>query len=307
MDPQMYDELMTANLYLMQRQQQLQEQLRNVTAAANQFQNLGLNGRQQHSAAPNSAMSFYGQQLQNGMQPVVQPVPNQPGLYSVYNPMTGQASFVMDPSFQQGGQLPASPPSSTPGYGNGSPERETAGYFRRDTVSPPSAGVHGRRALTPPKQSPSPPTNVEPLPAPSANAYRPGHRKGMSAGLSRDGPVGSGGPRSAGFPATPMTGTFGPGLGRAGEHPSRQPRGPPAMEELKAAPTAKHEGSKNFATRQRRRAVFNLVRAGNERRGGRSISREAGASGSDGEAVSAGSDSGSDKAMQRSWRVSVGQ
>ena len=47
----------------------------------------------------------------------------------------------------------------------------------------------------------------------------------------------------------------------------RQPRGPPSLEELVAKPTSKHEGSKNFATRQRRRAVHNLVRAGNERRG----------------------------------------
>ena len=34
-------------------------------------------------------------------------------------------------------------------------------------------------------------------------------------------------------------------------------------------PTTKHEGSKNFATRQRRRAVHSLVRAGLERRGNR--------------------------------------
>ena len=77
------------------------------------------------------------------------------------------------------------------------------------------------------------------------------------------------GPRSAGIPPTPVDGTFGLGLGRAGEHPIRQPRGPPAIEELVAAPTSKHEGSKNFATRQRRRALFSLVRAGNERRVGR--------------------------------------
>lgn len=64
-----------------------------------------------------------------------------------------------------------------------------------------------------------------------------------------------------------MTGTFGPGQARAGDHPIRQPRGPPSLEELIAKPTSKHEGSKNFATRQRRRAVNNLVRAGIERRG----------------------------------------
>lgn len=76
----------------------------------------------------------------------------------------------------------------------------------------------------------------------------------------------SGTPKSAGFPQTPMTGTFGPGQARAGEHPIRQPRGPPSLEELVAKPTTKFEGSKNFATRQRRRAVHNLVRAGMERR-----------------------------------------
>jgi hypothetical protein len=74
------------------------------------------------------------------------------------------------------------------------------------------------------------------------------------------------GPRSAGVPPTPATGTFGPGHGRAGEHPVRQPKGPPLLQELEEKPTAKHEGSKNFATRQRRRAVHDLVKAGRERR-----------------------------------------
>jgi hypothetical protein len=63
-----------------------------------------------------------------------------------------------------------------------------------------------------------------------------------------------------------MTGGFGPGAARAGEHPIRQPRNPPNLEELVAAPTAKHEGSKNFATRQRRAALGNLMRAGSVRR-----------------------------------------
>ena len=39
------------------------------------------------------------------------------------------------------------------------------------------------------------------------------------------------------------------------------------MEELVSKPTSKHEGSKNFVTRQRRRALNSLVRAGVERRG----------------------------------------
>jgi len=80
--------------------------------------------------------------------------------------------------------------------------------------------------------------------------------------------------------ATPLTGTFGPGQGRAGEHPLRQPAGPPPFEELQAKPTSKHEGSKNFATRQRRRALNTLVRAGLERRVGSGSSPRAESSGS---------------------------
>ena len=38
------------------------------------------------------------------------------------------------------------------------------------------------------------------------------------------------------------------------------------MEELVDKPTSKHEGSKNFVTRQRRRAVHKIVRAGLDRR-----------------------------------------
>jgi len=38
------------------------------------------------------------------------------------------------------------------------------------------------------------------------------------------------------------------------------------MDELKAKPTAKHEGSKNFVARTRRSAISNLVRLGMERR-----------------------------------------
>jgi hypothetical protein len=80
-----------------------------------------------------------------------------------------------------------------------------------------------------------------------------------------DGPRSAMLPKTAGFPMTP-TAAFGPGQARAGEHPIRQPRGPPPLDELKSKPTAKFEGSKNFATRTRRSAVHNLVRAGMERR-----------------------------------------
>ena len=131
------------------------------------------------------------------------------------------------------------------------------------------------RSNSPPKRYESP-TEVAPLPPPSANAFRRGHKKASSlapvnsalaASLSSDAPK-SAGPKTSTFPVTPLTGGYGPGQARAGEHPIRQPRGPPSLDELKAKPTAKHEGSKNFSARTRRSAVHNLVRAGLERRKG---------------------------------------
>lgn len=268
MDQQAYNNMVMTNMYLAQRQQQLQQQLMNAQAAAQQFQAMNLNGQQYGSSPLSPSSSIYHQQLQGGMQPIVQQVPNQPGLYSVYNPMTGQQSFYPESALQQSQQnLPQSP--MTAGL---QPE---SNFNRRENKSPPSAANNGwTRTLTPPRQTPSPPQDVAPLPEPSANAYRPGHRRSISS-MNKTGDVKANGPRSAGIPPTPVDGTFGLGLARAGEHPIRQPRGPPALEELAAAPTSKHEGSKNFASRQRRRALFNLVRAGNERR----VARPDGANG----------------------------
>lgn len=282
MDPNLYAELVATNQHLAQQQMRLQQQLINVTAAAQQFQEMSISnnnnfGQQQRyvqspimSVSP--SMSLYNQQLQNGLQPVIQAMPNQPGLYTVYNPMTGQHGYFMDQSAQQdqyasqgpilNQDLSHSPPPPTPTF--------------RAQISPPPESIlnplSSYRSGTPPKATPSPPQDINPLPPPSANAFRRGHKKSFSSvsGLSslsmqNDG-LKSGIPKSAGFPQTPMTGTFGPGQARAGEHPIRQPRGPPSLEELVAKPTTKFEGSKNFATRQRRRAVHNLVRAGMERR-----------------------------------------
>lgn len=282
MDPNVYAELVATNQHLAQQQMRLQQQLINVTAAAQQFQEMSISnnnnfGQQQRyvqspimSLSP--SMSLYNQQLQNGLQPVIQAMPNQPGLYTVYNPMTGQHGYFMDQSTQQdqyasqgpilNQDLSHSPPPPTPTF--------------RAQISPPPESIlnplSSYRSGTPPKATPSPPQDINPLPPPSANAFRRGHKKSFSSvsGLSslsmqNDG-LKSGIPKSAGFPQTPMTGTFGPGQARAGEHPIRQPRGPPSLEELVAKPTTKFEGSKNFATRQRRRAVHNLVRAGMERR-----------------------------------------
>ena len=263
MDPQMYSNLMMTNTYLAQRQQQLQQQLMSVQAAAQQFQGMNLNG-QQYGASPLSpGSSIYNQQLQNGMQPIVQIVPNHPGMYSVYNPMTGQQSFYPESALQQPQQnVPQSPAEAA--------FRPENGFNRADSKSPPSAanGNSWARSFTPPRQTPSPPQDVAPLPEPSAGAYRPGHRRSISS-MNKAGDVKGNAIRPAGVPQTPVDGTFGLGLGRAGEHPTRQPRGPPPLEELAAAPTSKQDGSKNFATRQRRRALFSLVRAGNERRVGR--------------------------------------
>ncbi|MCJ1432788.1 hypothetical protein MMC27_002145 [Xylographa pallens] len=271
MDPSLYDELVRTNQYLAQQQMRLKQQLINVTAAAQQIQDMQLNQDNTYAQLPMTpGLGFYNQQLQQGLQPVVQPVPNQPGFYSVYNPMSGQVNYIFDrnaqgsqfglPNVDSNLELSHSPPPPTPTF--------------RAQVSPPPESPSpftSFRSGSPPKSASPPQDDVNPLPPPSANAFRPGHRKGLSLMNSMnnsvlcDGPK-TGGLKSAGFPQTPLTGTFGPGQARAGEHPIRQPRGPPALEELIAKPTTKFEGSKNFATRQRRRAVNNLVRAGLERR-----------------------------------------
>lgn len=268
-DENMYAELMSTNLFLAAQQQRLQQQLVSVTAAAQQFQGLtlGMPMAQQQSfpALSSPGAGFYQQQLQQGVQPVVQPVSGQPGLYSVYNPLTGQQNYVYDNMSQQeglSGQEEAQSPNSH------------ISTFRAE-VSPPPESTRSPFNRSMHQSSPSPPQDVTPLPPPSANAFRRGHRKTGSFSSSSkpnlettraNTSVGSM-PKTAAFPLTPATGTFGPGQGRAGEHPVRQPRGPPSLEELVAKPTSKHEGSKNFATRQRRRAVNSLVRAGIERRG----------------------------------------
>ncbi|EPS36493.1 hypothetical protein H072_9976 [Dactylellina haptotyla CBS 200.50] len=113
------------------------------------------------------------------------------------------------------------------------------------------------------KKTPSPP----PISGP---AFRRGHKKCISlSGCSNSNPALTDGgpktsiPRFSNVPSTPINSTFG---GR-GDHPVRQPRGPPALEEIMAKPSAKLEGSKNFSSRQRRRALTKLVNAGIERRG----------------------------------------
>lgn len=278
MDPNMAAQLLATELYLAQRQQQLQQQLLALTTQ--QFGAMGLGAgmrqNQQFQSPAFPQMNAYGQQQQNT--PTIQET-NQPGVYLVFNQMTGQYQYVVDSSFQQEdagdfqgqhGGLSHSPPPPTPSYTSSPPKVDTPVLH----VSPPNEinpSPWGSRSASPPKKSSTPPQDVVPLPPPSANAFRRGHKKNMSS-LAVDAKLDTAeGPRSAlarpvGFPATPNTGTFGPGQARAGEHPMRQPRNPPSIEELKERPTTKHEGSKNFATRQRRQAVGSLVRAGIGRR-----------------------------------------
>lgn len=277
MDDNLYAELMSTNLFLAAQQQRLQQQLMSVTAAAQQFQGLSLGAnlaqqqQQDFGPLPVPNMGFYQQQLQQGVQPVVQPVAGQPGLFSVYNPLTGQLNYIYDNNTQQDLSPPyqseeevQSPPLHVPPF--------------RAEVSPPLESVKSPVNVSEEASSNGTPSfedGIAPLPPPSANAFRRAHKKNPSFGPGPKTGIDVNkanntsyvtGPRTAPV-ATPATGTFGPGQGRAGEHPIRQPRGPPSLEELVAKPTSRHEGSKNFATRQRRRAVHNLVRAGIERRG----------------------------------------
>ncbi|OJD15129.1 hypothetical protein AJ78_04586 [Emergomyces pasteurianus Ep9510] len=289
-DEKLYAELVSTNLFLAAQQQRLQEQLASVTAAAQQFQGLSLGfsmGTQQQMMSPNiQGMGYYQQQAQQGMQPVVQLVPGHPGLFSVYNPMTGQQNFVIDNNSmqqqpqqqhqqqqhqqQQHQQQHEEPSSAIYHEQFQSPVAETP-TFHAEVSPPPESSqppANYRSSPSPPRTAPSPPQEVTPLPPPSANAFRRNHKKTPSlvTSLKINSEINKTAPKTAPLP-TPLTGTFGPGQARAGEHPIRQPRGPPSLEELIGKPTSKHEGSKNFVTRQRRRAVHNLVRAGLERRG----------------------------------------
>lgn len=263
MDQSFYDELVATNNYLAQQQRALQQQLLNVQAAAQQFGGLSINSgvvgyQTMQPSAATSPMSLYSQQFQQGLQPVVTPVPGQPGMFMVYNPMTGQSSYVYDNSAAQSEVTSPHARLTSPVESNGRRQSPPS------AMSPPVA-----RSVSPPKRSVASPVDVEPLPPPSSNAFRRGHRKGLSSATVKTvGDVSRSTTemaRPAGIPATPMTGTFGPGQARAGEHPVRQPRNPPHLSELQDKPTSKHAGSINFATRQRRNAVKELVKAGRDR------------------------------------------
>lgn len=290
MDPSVLQQMQMQHLFLAQRQQQLQQQLANITAAA---QGMSLNGNagqrgsfHQSPMTPQTPQNFFAQQQQQQLQSPIE-VPGQPGVYLVYNPAIQGYSYAVDQNVQLAQQA-ISPVQQTQ-MNPFSPAKSESPAQAFGQTPPPNerSTPTNTRSFTPPKKAPSPPStldHVEPLPPPSATAFRRGHKKATSLAINAFGNVADG-PKTAStatfgsqrtvFPPTPMTGTFGPGAARAGEHPMRQPRGPPPLEELTSAPTSKHEGSKNFATRQRRRALDSLMKAGTVRRG---VSRSSGGS-----------------------------
>ncbi|KAM5352689.1 hypothetical protein ACJ41O_005411 [Fusarium nematophilum] len=281
MDPNLYAQLVATNMYLAQQQQRLQQQLRSVQAAAQQFQQLNLSNpqlTQQQIALYEQQQQLRAMQQQLGVQAALSQQTQQqqqPQQQIYYNPMTGQY-FVENQQAAVQMTSPYNEQPSTPGFGGFQQQQQQQQGTPSVQVSPPAESQpFSFRSNSPPKRYDSP-TEVTPLPPPSANAFRRGHKKASSlapvnsalaAAAPSDAPK-SAGPKTATFPMTPLTGGYGPGQARAGEHPVRQPRGPPSLDELKSKPTAKHEGSKNFATRTRRSAVHNLVRAGLERRKG---------------------------------------
>lgn len=284
MDPDFYAQLVATNMFLAQQQQRLQQQLRNVQAAALQFQQLNMNNPQ--LVQQQLVLNEQQQQLQTVQQNMQQQygVPmhmNQVSQQIYYNPVTGQCFFDASAAAPQIGSHYAEQPMSPAfnGYQHQlqlqQPQQQRHGTPRVQ-VSPPPENQSTASSNVPLKRNDTA-ADVAPLPPPSAQAFRRGHRKSnslaplnsaLAASATGDNGPKSAGPKTASFPLTPATGGYGPGQARAGEHPVRQPRCPPSLDELKARPTAKHEGSKNFATRTRRSAVHNLVRAGLERRKG---------------------------------------
>ncbi|KAH8202366.1 hypothetical protein TruAng_003439 [Truncatella angustata] len=278
LDPSFYAQLVAANMHLAQQQQRLQQQLLNIQAAAQQFQGLSMNGQaslQQQMAL--QTLYQQQQQLQNLQQSIAQMQQPQQNVYAYYNPTTGKQEYYVDQGQAQYNNAyldqPATPQNMT--------FQQATGTTPRVEVSPPPMEPNERpffRSNSPPKKTE---LTVEPtpLPPPSANAFRRGHKKMGSVanqkGLSlstEEANVNAGLKSGVAFPLSPLANGYGPGQARAGEHPVRQPRGPPSIDELRAKPTAKIEGSKNFAARTRRSAVHNLVRAGLERRKGTSSS-----------------------------------
>ncbi|CAP61011.1 uncharacterized protein PODANS_2_14090 [Podospora anserina S mat+] len=296
LDPNIHAQLLYTNAYLSEQQQRLQQQLKALQAAAQQFQGLNLNAQAQLMQQQNSMMQQQGfpnmyqqqAQLQGMMGPTT---PDASNVY--YDPRTGQ--IYMDPTqVQVQAQLQAQAQAQLnaqylqqaqamqAAMQQQQQQQQQAGPGApRVQVSPPPEARNSFRSPTPPRRYDSPLVeNPAPLPPPSANAFRRGHKKipsTVTPSASKtsltistgDEPLKTAASslKTGSFPPmTPLTSGYGPGQARAGEHPVRQPRNPPSLDELKSKPTAKHDGSKNFVTRTRRTVISNIVRAGMERR-----------------------------------------
>jgi hypothetical protein len=273
LDPSVHAQLMMANAYLTDQQQRLQQQLRDLQVAAQQFQGLNMGGQMQMMQQTYSNM--YQQQLQT-MQQMMNPALAQPNIYTVYDPVTGQQTLYVDQSQAQAANAMLNQAQYVNAYASVQQQQQQQNMAPRVQVSPPpEVSKPSFRNPSPPRRFDSPIENPTPLPPPSANAFRRGHKKsnslisankGLLSIATEDTPK-SAGPKTASFPLTPLTASgYAPGQARAGEHPIRQPHNPPSIDELKAKPTSKHEGSKNFVVRTRRSALRNIVRAGLERR-----------------------------------------
>jgi len=259
---------MTNQLYNMSfyelalQQQRLQQQLLAAQQAQQQLEALqAAQSPANYTATP--PMSPYVNNGGNGT----------PNYYHVYNPNTNQYGVYMVPQAQQQQQQ-----MYTPTY--------QSGLQQQQEYSPPSPEQMGSqsnssrstsRSRSPPKLSPVHEGSAQNGLQPPVGSlpFRRGHRKTSSLSnclnINTVDLDNASGPKTAvpklgNLPTTPMTATFAPGHA-SGTHPTRQPRGPPPLDEITAKPTSKIEGSKNFVSRQRRRAVFKLVSAGIERRG----------------------------------------
>lgn len=288
-DADMYQQLLATNYYLAQQQAQLQQQLASFAAssvAARQAQILQQQIQQLQLQSPVSGnfstpplspggMNMYmQQQMSNGNM-------TGGGYYSVYNPMIGQYGYYLpqqqQPTAQvyqqqqpqqqqQQQQAPAQPENSPPMY---------AQQQQQSSMSN-TLPLRSARSRSPPKLNLQQPSTTPPV------GFRRGHKKASSlstcinvSSLEIEAAPKTSLPKLSMLPSTPLTATFAPGHA-SGSHPIRQPRGPPSIEELKAKPTSKDEGSKNFATRQRRRAISRLVTSSLERRTARSASGSVG-------------------------------
>ncbi|KAF3932430.1 hypothetical protein ABW20_dc0106401 [Dactylellina cionopaga] len=263
-DPNFYADLITRNISLAQQQQLAQHMRMTHQAQHSQHQIQPTHVQSpiaQSSGTPPISPGVYAPTISNHQ--AIHP------FYSVYSPINTQYNYVPHQSRNAQTTLRS---SVIPEH---NPAMTLASQSSLSSSPPPTESVTRTSSS---RSSPSPTrdfvshttTKKTPSPPPSVPTFRRGHKKCISlSGCTSSNPaLADGGPKTSipkffNVPSTPLNSTFG---GR-GDHPVRQPRGPPALEEILAKPSAKVEGSKNFSSRQRRRALTKLVNAGMERRG----------------------------------------